>query len=80
MAAGLTARQQGIDSLLIEKSAYYGGTTALSAGGIWVPANHLMEEAGLSDSIEKARTYFEHTIGERTPRRSRRPTFAMPVR
>ena len=68
MTAGLTARQEGIDSLLIEKSAFYGGSTALSAGGIWIPNNHLMEAAGLSDSFEKASTYLEHTVGERSAR------------
>ena len=71
MSAGLTARQSGIDSLLIEKSLYYGGSTAISAGGIWIPDNHLMAQAGLSDSVEKARSYLEHTVGERSPRASR---------
>ncbi|MEZ0350213.1 FAD-binding protein [Mycobacterium sp. pR1184] len=37
MAAALTARASGLDALVIEKASYFGGSTALSGGGIWVP-------------------------------------------
>lgn len=37
MTAALTASASGLDVLLIEKSSKYGGSTALSGGGIWVP-------------------------------------------
>lgn len=45
--AGLTAATvaalAGLDVLLVEKTAWFGGTTALSGGGIWVPGHHLGE-------------------------------------
>jgi 3-oxosteroid 1-dehydrogenase len=37
MAAALTAAASGLDVLMVEKSSQYGGSTALSGGGIWVP-------------------------------------------
>jgi succinate dehydrogenase/fumarate reductase flavoprotein subunit len=37
MAAALTAHAAGLDALVVEKSSQFGGSTALSGGGIWVP-------------------------------------------
>ncbi len=37
MTAALTAEAAGLDALVVEKSAHFGGSTALSGGGIWVP-------------------------------------------
>lgn len=37
MTAALTADAAGLDTLVVEKSAQFGGSTALSGGGIWVP-------------------------------------------
>ncbi len=72
-AAGLTtalvAKLEGLDSLVLEKTALIGGSTALSGGGIWIPNNHLMEQAGLPDSFENACLYLESTVGDRTPKK-----------
>lgn len=37
MTAALTAGAAGLDTLIVEKSSQFGGSTALSGGGIWVP-------------------------------------------
>lgn len=37
MTAALAARASGLEALVIEKAPYFGGSTALSGGGIWVP-------------------------------------------
>ncbi len=37
MTAALTAEAAGLDALVVEKSTRFGGSTALSGGGIWVP-------------------------------------------
>ena len=37
MTAALTADAAGLDTLVVEKSPQFGGSTALSGGGIWVP-------------------------------------------
>ena len=71
-AGGLTAATvaalHGLSTLLLEKSGYVGGTTAISGGMVWVPNNHLMREAGISDSLDAARTYLAATVREETAR------------
>ena len=47
MTAALVCALQGLDVLLCEKSAQVGGTTATSAGTIWVPGTRQAREAGL---------------------------------
>ncbi|MEZ4642658.1 MAG: FAD-binding protein [Chloroflexota bacterium] len=67
MTAALVAGQAGLDTLVIEKTEFYGGSTALSGGGVWIPNNFLLKQAGLDDSFEKARTYLANTVGDRVP-------------
>lgn len=63
MTAALTAYDRGASPLLIEKSDQYGGSSAMSGGGLWVPNNHLMEAAGIKDTPEDAWTYMKGTVG-----------------
>ena len=46
MTAALTADAAGLDALVVEKSAHFGGSTALSGGGIWVPGAPSQRKAG----------------------------------
>lgn len=61
LTAAITARQAGLDVIIVEKDALFGGTTAFSGGMIWIPGNHHSVEAnrksGKDDSIETARQY-----------------------
>ncbi len=50
MAAALTAHASGLDALVVEKSSYFGGSTALSGGGIWVPGAPAQRREGYSPS------------------------------
>ncbi|MGO9602189.1 MAG: FAD-dependent oxidoreductase [Candidatus Binataceae bacterium] len=59
MTAAVCAHDLGQSVVLIEKSDQYGGTTAISGGGVWVPCNHLMAAAGGSDSYDDALTYLK---------------------
>ena len=59
MTATLAAVDAGLSTLIIEKSPVYGGSTATSGGAIWIPNNHLMKKAGLSDSVDEALTYLK---------------------
>jgi 3-oxosteroid 1-dehydrogenase len=63
MTAALTAYDRGGAPLLIEKSDRYGGNSAMSGGGLWVPNNHLMESAGVKDTPEDAWAYLKGTVG-----------------
>ena len=65
MAAAAAAHDNGLRTLVLEKSPYYGGTSALSGGVIWIPNNHLMAETGIEDSEEDALAYLRQvTRGE----------------
>jgi succinate dehydrogenase/fumarate reductase flavoprotein subunit len=67
MTAAVTARRHGLDVVVAEKEAFFGGTTALSGGWLWVPGNRhgakLLEEAGGNDSPDTARAYLQDQCG-----------------
>lgn len=48
MTAALKAEAAGLSTLIVEKSAKFGGSTALSGGGIWVPGAPSQRRAGYS--------------------------------
>ena len=52
MTAALTANASGLDALVVEKSSYFGGSTALSGGGIWVPGAPAQRREGYAPSPE----------------------------
>lgn len=49
--------------MLCERSAQVGGTTATSAGTIWVPGTKLARDAGHTDTIADARRYLDAVVG-----------------
>ncbi len=61
MVTALSAHACGASVLLIEKSAMYGGSSAMSGGGLWIPNNHLMPGVGIADSREEALEYMRAT-------------------
>ncbi|WP_052321780.1 FAD-dependent oxidoreductase [Ralstonia sp. A12] len=72
MLAACRAADQGLSVVVLEKSGQYGGTTAVSGGGIWIPLNHHIEEAGGKDNYDEALTYLEAcTQGQSSPQRLR---------
>lgn len=71
LSAAITAKRNGLDTLVIESMDIWGGTTAISGGGLWMPNNPLMEKAGADDSVESALDYMEDTIGDVGPWTSR---------
>ena len=65
LIAALSAAVHGADVLLLESEEGIGGTTLFSGGQIWVPNNHYMTEAGVSDSREEVLTYMYGTMPDR---------------
>lgn len=63
MTAALVCALEGLDVLLCEKSAEIGGTSATSAGTIWVPGTRQSREAGFAHGIDDARRYLDAVIG-----------------
>jgi 3-oxosteroid 1-dehydrogenase len=56
-AAALRIAKGGLRVLLIEKTDCLGGTSAMSGGGVWIPANHVAKACGIADSPAEALTY-----------------------
>lgn len=63
LSAAIAAHDAGSDVLVIEKSSQYGGTSATSGGGVWVPNNHHLFAEGGEDSIEDAQAYMSAMVG-----------------
>ena len=57
MVAALTAAHQGLSTVVIEKAPHFGGSTARSGGGVWIPNNEILKRDGVTDTPEAARTY-----------------------
>lgn len=67
MSAAITANKNGLDVLMVESMDKWGGTTAISGGGLWMPNNPLMKRDGVEDSVEEAFAYMKAIIGEPGP-------------
>ncbi|NHF74453.1 FAD-dependent oxidoreductase [Paracoccus xiamenensis] len=65
MTAAITAAKRGLRPVIVEKSEYFGGSTAVSGGAIWIPANPMMLAAGMKDDPAAARRYIAHESGNR---------------
>jgi 3-oxosteroid 1-dehydrogenase len=74
MASALAASVRGLSVVVVEKADHYGGTSAYSGGGVWIPCNPYQARAGVADSLERARRYLDATVGDRVPA-SRRERF-----
>jgi succinate dehydrogenase/fumarate reductase flavoprotein subunit len=62
MTAALTASVLGLDVALVEKAEAVGGTTARSAGSVWIPNSR---HSTAADSREQALRYLQGTVGNR---------------
>ena len=62
MAAALAGAIEGLDVLVCEKSAQVGGTSATSAGTLWIPGNTQSRQAGFNDSADDAGRYLDSLI------------------
>lgn len=67
-AAALTAAHHGAEVILTEKAPAFGGTTAYSAGVIWIPGTSHARKAGIADTPEDALTYLQNEVGNRLDR------------
>lgn len=63
LAAAVTAAWLGLDVLLIEKEAQFGGTTAWSGGWMWVPGNPLARAAGIHEAEGAPEAYLRGELG-----------------
>lgn len=77
MSTALGALDEGLSVLILESTAKWGGNTAMSGGGMWLPNNPLMQQDRVGDSREEALAYLEATVGDegRSTSRERKEAF-----
>ncbi|QYN17184.1 3-oxosteroid 1-dehydrogenase [Amycolatopsis sp. DSM 110486] len=71
MTAALAAARRGLSVVVLEKAACFGGSTARSGGGVWLPGNHALKAAGIDDTPDKAREYLAAIVGDVVPEANR---------
>src|SRR5579871_1820708 len=65
LSAALTCRDGGLNVLVLEKTAWFGGSTAVSGGALWIPDNPHMGEVGHHDSRVEVMRYLNACLGDR---------------
>ncbi|HNV10549.1 MAG TPA: FAD-binding protein [Propionibacteriaceae bacterium] len=71
LASAVAGADAGLRVLMLESTDRWGGSSAMSGGGLWLPNNPLMQRDGAGDSREEALAYLEATIGDAGPATSR---------
>jgi 3-oxosteroid 1-dehydrogenase len=76
MTAALAAGKHGLETALVEKSPWFGGSTARSGGGVWIPGNDALRSAGQvdPDDLQQSKRYLDSIVGGDVPK-VRRDTF-----
>lgn len=67
MLAGLVAAHNRADVLIVEKDKMWGGTSATSGGGIWIPGSDAAKAVGFEDDLEGAFTYVRALSKDNVP-------------
>ncbi|WP_309647628.1 FAD-dependent oxidoreductase [Nocardioides sp.] len=57
MTGAFLAARAGLRTVVVEKTALIGGTSAYSGGACWLPGSQVQQRAGLPDSTAGARSY-----------------------
>ncbi|MEZ5534588.1 MAG: FAD-dependent oxidoreductase [Thiolinea sp.] len=65
LSAAVTAAHHGLQTIVLEKEAVIGGTTAWSGGWLWIPRNPLARRAGIEEDIEAPLQYLHSLMGDK---------------
>lgn len=68
MAAAVFAALAGQRVLLVERTEYLGGTSALSAATTWIPGTRLAATVGADDSRDTVSGFLDRAVGNRAPK------------
>lgn len=71
LAAAVTGANEGLTTLVLEKTEFLGGTTAYSAGTCWIAGNRFLEADGVTRDAKMASRYLDALVGDRAPREMR---------
>jgi len=64
LTGAYAAASAGLRTIVVEKTGVFGGTTAYSGAGLWLPDTQVQRRAGVEDSAEDARTYLRAVVGD----------------
>ncbi|RSL94639.1 hypothetical protein CEP52_012542 [Fusarium oligoseptatum] len=64
LTAAVVAAKHGLRTLVLEKTKSFGGTTAFSGGGAWIPNNLHQKTINVVDSRESAERYLRNVLGD----------------
>lgn len=59
LSAAITAHDNGLSTVVLERSDQVGGVTALSQGQVWVAGNHVAKGLGIEDSPQSGFRYLQ---------------------
>jgi flavin-dependent dehydrogenase len=65
LTGAYVAASEGLDTLVIESTDRFGGTTCYSGGAVWLPGNQASQRDGLDDSNDTALEYFQTVVCRR---------------
>ena len=71
LSAAVTGANEGLSTLVLEKTEFLGGTTAYSAGTCWIPGNRFLQADGVTGDAEAASGYLDALVADRAPREMR---------
>ena len=63
MSAAITAARHGLNTVVVEKSRYWGGSSSRSGGGVWIPGNSVLRREAPADTPDAAREYVRSIVG-----------------
>ncbi|GGO72776.1 FAD-dependent oxidoreductase [Nonomuraea cavernae] len=64
LTGALAAAGRGLRTVVLEKTALVGGTSAYAGAAVWLPGSQVQQRAGIGDSTESARAYLTALLGE----------------
>ncbi len=67
MLSALVASHNRAEVLIVEKAELWGGTSATSGGGIWIPGSDVAKQAGFEDNLDDAFTYLRALSADNVP-------------
>jgi len=67
LTGAIRAAADGLRVCVLEKTEFFGGTSAYSGGGVFIPNNPVILREGVPDSAELGRAYLRRAIDGRMP-------------
>src|SRR6478609_2957090 len=64
LTGAFLAQRAGLSTVVVEKTALLGGTSAYSGGACWLPGSQVQQRAGIGDSTDGAREYLAAVLDD----------------